>query len=84
MTKLTTEQAKQVQSTLKLARLGRATVLQMATAHELATDAALTGCSTELQHHMVQKLDPTRRYASRDLLLGMASGALTHYLLRGV
>jgi hypothetical protein len=84
VTKLTREQIIQVKQAVDLAREGRSTLSQMASAHELCEGAGLEGCAAELRGHMREKLDPGHHGAGRDLLLGVASGALTHYVLRGV
>jgi two-component sensor histidine kinase len=84
VTSLTPQQASQVKRAIDLAREGRATLSQMASAHELCEGAGLEGCAGELRGHMREKLDPSHHKTGRDLLLGVASGALTHYMLRGV
>lgn len=84
MNKLTPQQAAQLRSTLDEARAGRATVADLGAAHDLAASAGLAGCSGELRQHLLAKLAPSSASASRDVVLGIATGALTHYLLRGI
>ena len=84
MTKLSRGQISRVQDTLLASRTGSATLVELATAHELCEGAGLEGCVTELRARMREKLDAGQSGTGRDLLLGLASGALTHYMLRGL
>lgn len=85
MADLTKEHALGLRETLSRARSGRATLGEVAAAHDLAAAAGLAGTSAELREHLRRRIDPARaRSVSRDVLLGVASGALTHYLLKGL
>jgi len=81
--KLTSDEIAVIQGTLALAREGRATLVQLATAHDLAIGAVLNGCLGELRAHIYQMVAPPRYHMEgKDILLGVASGFLTHFLLR--
>jgi hypothetical protein len=72
----------QVQSTLTLARQGRATLVQLATAHDLASGAGLNGTLGELRAHIRQMVTPPPLHdSSKHIVLGVISGILTHHLL---
>jgi hypothetical protein len=80
---LTNDQIAEIQGTLALAREGRATLVQLATAHDLAIGAVLNGCLGELRAHIFQMVAPPRYHMEgKDIVLGVASGFLTHWLLR--
>ena len=55
---LTKEEIAQIQGTLALAREGRATLVQLATAHDLAIGAVLNGCLGELRAHIHRMVSP--------------------------
>lgn len=81
--KLSPSEVSAVQNTLVLARAGKATLSQLATAHDLANGASLNGCLGEIRHHIrgiVQQ--PPLQSLGKDVALGMVSGVLTHLLLR--
>ena len=85
MKTLTAAQIAQVQKTLTEARAGRATLTQLAVAHDLATGADLNGCLGELRAHMRSMVPaPPMRAEAKGVLLGIVSGVLTHMLLRDV
>jgi hypothetical protein len=80
---LTKDQIAEIQATLALAREGRATLVQLATAHDLAIGAVLNGCLGELRAHIFQMVAPPRYHMEgKDIMLGVASGFLTHFLLQ--
>jgi hypothetical protein len=82
MKTLTPAEVAQVQSTLALARQGRATLVQLAAAHELAGEAGLRGTMEELRAHMRRMVTPLPLHsATKDIALGVISGILTHHLL---
>ena len=82
MKKLTPSEVTQIQSTLALARQGRATLVQLATAHELASGAGLGGTVEELRAHMRRMITPLPLHdATKNIALGVISGILTHHLL---
>jgi hypothetical protein len=83
MTMLNPAQAAQLRRTLDAARAGRATVAELGAAHDLAASAGLAGCAGELRGHLLAKLSPRTASIGRDVVLGLTTGALTHYLLRG-
>lgn len=84
MKKLTPQEIGLLQSTLKEAREGRATLTQAATAHDLAQAAGLVQCSAELRAHIrelaADHAEPKRK-AGRDVFTGVVSGVMTHILL---
>ena len=82
MKNLTPTEVAQVKSTLALARQGRATLVQLATAHELASGSGLNGTLGELRAHMRQMISPPPLHdATKNIALGVISGILTHHLL---
>jgi hypothetical protein len=83
---LTRAQADQVKSAVARGRAGRATLPELAAALDLSASGGLPGCAGELRGHLLRKLGTSSRTSSmgRDVVLGLATGALTHYLLRGL
>jgi hypothetical protein len=80
---LTAPQIAEIQSTLANARAGRATLSQLARAHDLADGACLNGTLGELRGHIrAMTPRPVFRMEGRDILLGVISGVFTHLLLR--
>ena len=83
MKNLTPAEVTQIQETLALARQGRATLPQLAVAHELANGAGLNGILGELRAHIRQMVSPPPLHdSSRNIALGVISGILTHHLLK--
>lgn len=83
------DKAATIRKTLADARTGRATLVDLATAHDLAASLKLGGCLTELRQHIAAQVapavNPVRSRSSDllgDVLAGIISGALTHKLLR--
>ncbi len=66
------------------ARRGTASLVDLSVAHDLAGRAGLRGCEAELAGHMRKKLDNGASPIGREVILGVATGALTHYLMRGI
>ena len=82
MRSLTPAQITAIKETLTHARIGRATLTQLAAAHDLAEDAGINGTIGELRFHIRHMVKPPPMQAeAKGLLLGVASGILTHYLL---
>ena len=87
---LTPAEIATVKNTIDLARKGRATLTQLAVAHDLANSAALSGCLGELRAHIRNMVSPTPLHAGpialtgKDLALGVISGIVTHLILRDV
>jgi hypothetical protein len=86
---LSPEQATQLQHTITIAREGRATLPQLADAHELAQRARLPGCAAELRAHIrAVAADRDAPIAARpvhhDVALGVISGLMTHVLIKGI
>jgi len=80
---LTKEKVAEIQATLVLARQGKATLVQLATAHDLAVGAVLNGCLGEIRSHIHRMVSPPLFHTEcKSLALGVASGFLTHFLLR--
>lgn len=70
-------------SALKAAREGRASLTQLAHAHDLAESAWLSGVTGELRghiHSMTPK--PPMRMEAKSILLGIVSGIFTHYIFK--
>jgi len=81
---LTKYEIAQIQGALALAREGRATLTQLAVAHDLAIGAVLNGCLGELRSHIHRMVSPPPLHAEgKSIALGIASGVLTHFMLRG-
>lgn len=79
---LTTTEIAEVQKTLAEARLGRATLSQLARAHDLATGADLNGTLGELREHIrCATPRPPLRDEARAIVLGFISGVFTHLVL---
>jgi len=87
MTKLTKDQSLAIEKTIKLGRDGRASLVQLAKAHELCQGAGLTACSAELRAHirtMAADHDVAHKRTGRDVLTGVISGMITHAILSGL
>ena len=82
MRSLTPAQIASIKETLTHAREGRATLAQLAVAHDLAEDASINGTIGELRFHIRHMVKtPPMQAEAKGLLLGVVSGILTHYLL---
>lgn len=87
MTKLTPAQIAQLSHTIEIAREGRATLPQLAAAHEIAQQGELPGCAAELRAHVravAADHHEARWSAGRDVFTGVVSGIVTHVLLGGL
>jgi hypothetical protein len=85
--KLTPLQGLQIQKTIALGRDGRASLVQLAKAHDLCQGAGLTACSAELRAHirtMAADHDVPHKRSGRDVLTGVISGMITHAILSGL
>jgi hypothetical protein len=72
----------QIQNVLAHARAGKATLAQLATAHDLAEEGALNSVLGELRSHIRTMVPaPFVRIEVKGLLIGVASGLVTHLLL---
>ena len=81
--KLTQAELAEIQKILVDARAGRATLPQLAHAHELATCANLNGTLGELHEHIRRATPrPPLRDEASAIFLGIVSGVFTHLLLR--
>ena len=81
---LTKKQIASIQATLAHAREGRATLCQLAQSHDLANVADLNGTLGELRDHMRRMVPaPVLHLEAKSVVLGIISGLLTHYFLRG-
>lgn len=80
---LTMTQAAEIQAALIAARNGKATLSQLARAHDLATGAELGGCLGELRAHIrrLTPAPPSHVEAFRDIALGVIAGFITEHLL---
>ena len=82
MKNLTPAQVGLIQETLAHAREGKATLAQLAVAHDLAEGATLNGTLGELRAHIRNMVPrPPLHAETKGVLLGIVSGILTHYLL---
>ena len=82
MKNLTPTQVGLIQETLAHAREGKATLAQLAAAHDLAEGATLNGTLGELRSHIRAMVPtPTVRVEGKSILIGIVSGVLTHFLL---
>jgi hypothetical protein len=81
--KLSPAEISEVQHTLAEARAGRATLVQLARAHDLASGASLNGTLGELREHIrTMTPKPAMRDEAKAIFLGCISGVFTHLLLR--
>jgi hypothetical protein len=77
--------AQQIQTALVAARMGGASVRQLADAHELAEKHQLHATTAEIRTHIRNVIpDPTNGAIpiGKTLVLGVGSGILAHFLLR--
>lgn len=85
---LTPAEVERLRSTIAAARAGRARLADVAAARDLCLASGLQGCAEELRGHALRALGAgtsTRpSSAGRDVLLGVTTGAITHYLMRGI
>ena len=80
--KLSPAEISEVQHTLAEARAGRATLAQLARAHDLASGADLNGTLGELREHIRGMTPrPPLRDEAKAILLGVISGMFTHLVL---
>lgn len=75
------EQALQIKSALEAGRSGAASLSVLAAAYDLACSPDLTSCRNELRQMMLDKLRPNASSTARDVLIGIASGTITHVML---
>lgn len=81
--KLNEQEVACVKGAIQAARAGKASLTQLAHAHDLAESAWLSGVTGELRehiHNMTPK--PPMRVEAKSILLGIISGIFTHYLFR--
>ena len=82
MRSLTPSQVALIQETLAHAREGKATLAQLAAAHDLAEGATLKGTLGELRSHIRAMVPaPPMRAEAKGVVIGIVSGVLTHFLL---
>jgi hypothetical protein len=82
---LNQKKAAEIRQILDLARDGSATLSQLGLAHDMAADLGLVATAGELRGYIRHKITPPASATTgRDLMLGVASGMLTHHLLRGI
>jgi hypothetical protein len=83
--KLSPAEIAEVERTLALARQGRATLVQLAVAHDLASGACLSGTLGELREHIRRATPkPPVRDEMRAIVLGFLSGLATHAVLNSI
>jgi hypothetical protein len=80
--KLSPSEVARLQDVLSRARLSRASLAELGAAHDLAADAGLTAVAGELRWHVRRVVAEPSPSATRDVLAGVASGILTHLLLK--
>ncbi len=82
---LTKDEASEIRRILDLARDGRASLKELGTAHDLAESAGLTATAGELRGYVRHKVSPrVTADIGHHLVLGIASGMITHHLLKGL
>jgi hypothetical protein len=68
-----------------MGRAGKATLAELASAHDLAEDGGLNHCLGELRTHIRNATpEPAFRTEGKDILLGVGAGIITHYLLKSI
>lgn len=81
---LTKEQASRVRGAIARARAGRASAAELGAALDLAAAGGLPGCAGELRGYLLKRLGTApARGVGRDVAIGLATGAATHFILRG-
>ena len=79
---LTPSEVAEIEQTLTLARQGKATLVQLAHAHDLASGACLNGTLGELREHLrLATPKPFARDEVKAVALGFLSGLVTHAVL---
>jgi len=82
--KLTKDQARRILDVLHRARSGKVTLPELTESYTLASRSDLPGTEAELHEHLRRAVGTYRgRPIERDLLFGIMTGMLTHYLVRG-
>jgi hypothetical protein len=80
--KLTPTEVAEIWRVLAEARAGRATLVQLARAHDLANGADLNGTLGEIREHIrAMTPRPPLRDEAKAIILGCISGVFTHLLL---
>lgn len=80
--KLTPAQIQEIRQALTDARQGRATLKQLAHAHEMAEGQQLNGTVGELRDHIRRMTPaPVMKTEAKSILLGVISGVITWFLL---
>ena len=80
--KLTPAEIAEIQKILADARAGRATLVQLAHAHDLCSSACLNGTLGEIRQHIrAMTPRPPLRDEARSIVLGFISGVFTHLVL---
>jgi hypothetical protein len=80
--KLSPAEVARLREVLARARLSRAPLAELGTAHDLAADAGLSGTAAELRWHVRRVVAEPAPSPARDVLAGVVSGIITHHLLR--
>ncbi len=85
-TSLTPAQVQQIKHTIEIAREGRATMLELGAAHDLAQGAQppLPGCAAELRAHireLAKDHHEGKKAFGRDVVTGVVSGIITTAIL---
>ena len=73
-----------IRAALDDARSGRATLVQLATAHEMAVSEKLNGCVAELRQHIVRLVAPPveiKRPCSMTLFGDLVRGVVSGYII---
>ncbi len=85
MKQLSQPELVQIRTALEAGRRGRATLTQLAAAHDLATAGQLSGCLGELRD-LIRACTPTPpfRNEAKSIILGVISGIFANMLLTHV
>jgi len=85
MAALTQNEVSRLRDTIASARGGRASLTELASAHEIAERAGLPGCAAELRSHIravaADHHAPDQWNIGRDVATGVVSGVITTLLL---
>ena len=82
---LTKSEADEIRRVLDLARDGKVSLRELGASHDLAESGGLSATAGELRGYIRHKVNPKiTTSVGHHLVLGVASGMITHHLLQGL